>query len=128
MDYNIQLQIWDFAGEERFNFYFPIYANGSNGGIFMYDITRESTLNKIGDWFSLFNQKTQAMKFNIPILLIGGKLDLDKERKVLNNEAKKMLSIYNFYDIIECSALTGQNVEKVFDMITKAIMKNAGFI
>ena len=125
-DYNIMLQIWDFAGEDRFKFYFPIYANGSNGGIFMYDITRENTINNVIDWLSIFNEKTQAKKFNIPILLIGGKSDLDEKRVISIKEWKKLLNLYNFYDFMECSALTGQNVEDVFQKITDKIMKIAG--
>lgn len=122
------LQIWDFAGEERFKFYFPIYANGSNGGIFMYDITQEHTLNNINDWLTIFNEKTQAKKFNIPILLIGGKSDLDEKREVPMTEAKTFIDLYNFIDFIECSALTAHNVEKVFDILTNAILKNIGII
>jgi len=38
-DENIKLQIWDFAGEERFQFLFPSYIRGSSGAIFIYDIT-----------------------------------------------------------------------------------------
>ena len=32
----VKLQIWDFAGEERFRFLFPSYLKGANGAIFMY--------------------------------------------------------------------------------------------
>ena len=122
------LQIWDFAGEVRYKFYFPIYANGSNGGIFMYDITREHTLNNIEDWLSIFNEKTRVNELNIPILLIGGKSDLEEEREVSINEAKKLVKSYNFVDFMECSALTAHNVEKVFANLTDEILKNIGFI
>jgi len=37
-DKKVSLQIWDFGGEDRFRFYIPIYAKGTNGAIFMYDI------------------------------------------------------------------------------------------
>jgi len=37
----VKLQIWDFAGEERFRFLFPSYIRGANGAVFMYDIRRK---------------------------------------------------------------------------------------
>ncbi|MCK4688545.1 MAG: GTP-binding protein, partial [Candidatus Lokiarchaeota archaeon] len=33
---NVSLQIWDFAGEDRFRFLLPSYVIGASGGIFMY--------------------------------------------------------------------------------------------
>ena len=34
----ITLQLWDFAGEERFRMLLPTYMRGAKGGIFLYDI------------------------------------------------------------------------------------------
>ena len=46
---NVKLQIWDFAGEERFRFLLPSYVKGASGGIFMYDITNYASLSHISD-------------------------------------------------------------------------------
>ena len=48
----VTLQIWDFAGEERFRFLLPHYITGASGGIFMYDITRYSSLKNLNEWIN----------------------------------------------------------------------------
>ena len=35
----VVLQIWDFAGEDSFKLMLPLYSQGSNAGIFMYDLS-----------------------------------------------------------------------------------------
>ena len=46
---NISLQIWDFAGEEKFRFLLPGIINGANGTIFMFDITRYVTFKNLSN-------------------------------------------------------------------------------
>jgi len=50
----VLLQIWDFAGEKRFRFLLPSYVLGASGGIFMYDITRYSSLKNFPEWVKIF--------------------------------------------------------------------------
>lgn len=45
----VKLQIWDFAGEERFRYLFPSYIRGANGADFMYDITNYRSLTHVDD-------------------------------------------------------------------------------
>ncbi len=55
-DKRIVLQIWDFGGESMFNFLLPMYSKGSSGGIFMFDLTREETLDRIELWIDTFKE------------------------------------------------------------------------
>ena len=50
----ITLRIWDFAGEDRFRVLLPAFAKGADGGIFMFDLTRYSSIKDIEDWLSIF--------------------------------------------------------------------------
>ena len=59
---------------------------------------------------------------------MGEKLDLENERAVSNKEVKKLEKSYNFHDSIECSAKTGENVDKIFQTISFAMMKYVGYI
>jgi len=122
--YRVKLQIWDFGGEERFRVFLPVYARGSSGGIFMYDITRKSSLNKITDWISIFKKDLTKEEKQIPILAVGGKLDLSNEREIDHDQAKNLASNLNIYDIIECSAKTAENVELIFNSITNRMLES----
>ena len=116
----VNLMIWDFGGEERFRILFPQYIQGAMGGILMYDITDYSSFSHISDWLSVIKET----KKNIPILLLGGKLDLDQFREVSLNEAKRLADSLGLNNYIECSSKTGENVENSFKELTRMIIHN----
>jgi small GTP-binding protein len=120
----VKLQIWDFGGEERFRVFLPIYARGSSGGIFMYDITRKSSLGNANEWLYIFKSKlSEEEKQKIPVLMVGGKKDIEDKRTVSLEDAKVLANTYNLYDVFECSAKTGEYVEEIFKSITFEMFK-----
>ena len=124
----IVLQIWDFGGEERFRFLLPTYANGSFGGIFMFDLSRKTSLDTMEGWLEVFTEGLDEKKKDIPILLVGGKLDLSNKEDSIHKEALKQVKEHKLFDYIECSSKTGENVELIFDKIVREIMKRAGIL
>ncbi len=119
----IALQLWDFGGEEKFRFLLPVYAHGSSAGIFMYDMTRYITLKKAEQWFSYFREGLEKENSDAPILLVGAKLDLESKRTVKQDDIEEILKKNEFFDHIECSAKSGENVEEVFQLIVKKLFK-----
>ncbi len=124
----VVLQIWDFAGQDRFRFLLPTYVRGAKGGIFMYDITRYSSLENISLWFDVLKAGGLKEESAMPILMVGGKLDLESERVVSKEEALEVAKNYGFVGCIECSAKTGQNVEALFIQITKTMLEGANLL
>lgn len=120
----VVLQVWDFAGEDTFHFLLPLYSRGSSGGIFMFDLTRFSTIIRIEEWLSCFKKGLAPDQKDIPILLVGGKLDLQEQIRITKNEAETRLKQYNLIEYIECSSKTGENVEHVFETLVIKILKN----
>jgi small GTP-binding protein len=116
----ITLQIWDFVGEDKFRILFPTYARGSFGGIFMYDLTRKNTLNHIEDWVNIFKKNN----IQVPIIMVGGKLDLQETRGVSIEEATSISNSYEIDEYIECSSKTGENIELLFNTLVQMILKN----
>ena len=114
----VKLMIWDFGGEERFRFILPKYIAGAMGGIFMYDITNYPSLAHIDNWLSVVNGR----KEKIPLVLLGGKSDLDIIRQISYKEGKKVANEKGFSDFTECSAKTGENVEKSFETLTRIML------
>ena len=123
-DITVSLQIWDFAGEKRFRFLLPSYVSGASGGIFMYDITRTTSLNNFTDWLNVFrngfNVKNHETK--LPIMMVGGKLDLSEKRSIPRKFAEEIVENENLFSYIECSAKTGENVEDIFQEIAKYLL------
>ena len=124
----VALQIWDFAGEKRFQFLLPGYVKGTSAGIFMFDITRMSSLTSLKEWLDVFKKGTDEEGANVPIMIVGGKIDLSDRRSVFSIDAKEMAQSYNLLDYIECSSKTGENIELIFDKLAQFLLKNAGII
>lgn len=120
----VTLRIWDFAGEDRFRVLLPAFAKGADGGIFMYDTTRYSSLSQIKDWLSIFEYFGSENKSKIPIIMVGGKIDLEDKRSVSPEEALELSSTYELKGNYECSSKTGDNVEQIFELIAKMMVEN----
>ncbi|MFX1314525.1 MAG: GTP-binding protein [Promethearchaeota archaeon] len=117
----ILLNIWDFAGEERFRVLFPSYVSGASGALMLYDITSKDSLNDLYDWINVISSVPNAPKTKI---LIEAKIDL--ERKVKREEGMELFEKFKFQgDLLSTSSKTGENVEKAFEMLGREIMKNS---
>ena len=120
----VTLRIWDFAGEDRFRVLLPAFAKGADGGIFMYDTTRYSSLGQIKDWLSIFEYFGSENKSKIPIIMVGGKIDLEDKRSISPEEALELSNTYELKGNYECSSKTGDNVEQIFEIIAKMMTEN----
>ncbi len=119
----ILLQIWDFGGEEKFRFLLPAYAYGTFGAIYMYDITKRETLANFKEWISVFRSGLKTNPEDVPILLVGGKRDLINQRDNIQEDIKEIMDMDIFFNSIECSAKTRENVDTVFETILDEIIK-----
>ena len=117
----VKLQIWDFAGEERFRFLFPSYIRGANGAVFMYDITNYGSLAHVDDWFEIVEKE---IDYDLPIVFVGGKTDLLHLKEVSTKKAMELAITKGANGFIECSSKNGENVHKIFDLLTKLLLKN----
>ncbi len=121
-DKKVKLQIWDFGGEERFRFLLSQYSKGANGAFFLYDITNQTSLDHLPDWTQVIREHAG----DIPIMLIGSKLDLYEFRAVPRDDGILAARKYNLSSFVELSSKTGENVEKAFEVLTEVLFEKFG--
>lgn len=118
-DKKVKLQIWDFGGEERFRFLLSQYSKGANGAFFLFDITNQTSLDHLPDWTQVIREHAG----DIPIMLIGSKVDLQEFRAVLRDDGILAAKKYNLASFVELSSKTGENVEKAFNVMTEILFE-----
>ena len=120
----VSLQVWDFAGEEKFRFLLPGVILGADGTIFMYDITRHSTFKNLENWLDVFNETNKEYGQDVSKILVGNKTDLKENRVVSKNDATIYSEDKSFLNYFECSAKNGENVEEIFNTMAKKMLEN----
>jgi small GTP-binding protein len=120
---NINFQIWDFGGEERFRELLQNYSPGASGGIFMIDSTNLNTVNNISEWISIFRSSANTNFGNTPILMVCGNKDLEAQKVFTKDDIMKYKEQFEIFDIIETSSKSGENVEYVFEVLIRKIVE-----
>ena len=118
-NFNIRLQIWDTAGEERFRSITKNIFRNANGILFVFDVTSKDSFINIKNWI----KDTENIDKDIKGLIIGNKIDLVDERKISSEDLEEIGQKYKM-PFIETSAKTGLNVNESFEALIDELFKN----
>lgn len=104
----IKLNVWDTVGQEKGGSLWDKYYIQADSAILMFDLTSRVSHRNISHWHSDLTRLCE----NIPIVIVGNKVDLNLERKVTAKQItfhrKKNLQYYDM------SAKKNYNLEKPF--------------
>ena len=120
-DKTIRLIMWDTAGQERFKSLIPSYLKNAHSIILTYDITSKSSFSSLPKWIEDIKNHVQEGIF---FVLCGNKLDLKNKRQVSFDEADKFAKNNNL-TYVETSAISGEGIKKLFDIITYSFYDGA---
>ena len=125
---SINFQIWDLAGQPKFQTIRQMFYAGSQGLLFVFDVTRLDSLENLKVWVD------EVLKNNIskvPALLIGNKVDLKEEGIPITEPESDLILVDYIYEKlnnkkvpvlnIRTSAKTGLNIEQAFEILGKEI-------
>ncbi|MFX0030905.1 MAG: Rab family GTPase [Candidatus Hermodarchaeota archaeon] len=116
----INLQVWDFGGQDHFRPLLENYSVGARGALLLFDLTRPSSLENIEQWVNICRGKNPG----IPIIFLGTKLDLTEMITVDDKYAKTFPKQYGFFKYLKISSKTGHNVNLAFKLLAKEIIRN----
>ena len=117
--HNIRAQIWDTAGQERYKSITSAYYKGAKGAFVVYDITRKESFDSIDKWI---NDLYSSADKKLTIVVIGNKNDLEDQRIITKEQGQEKANKLNIA-FMETSALTGNNLDKAFEMMMNEVYK-----
>ncbi len=116
-DVVVKLQIWDVAGQSRFQILRPMYYRGSNGGLLVFDVSRRRTFMLLEEWL---DELQKAIQKEIPLVLVANKTDLP-DRVVEPSEGREFADSHGM-PYVESSAKTGEGIIDIFEHLGKILV------
>lgn len=133
----LRMQIWDTAGQEKFDSITSTYYKSTDIAIFVYSIDDQKSFNRIPGWIKELEDKytnndkkkdNEDEQFMVKIL-IGNKSDLEEERKISFDEGKEFSKKNGFNHFVEISCKeendkeNNDNIDKIIEVIGKECLK-----
>ncbi|MHA1734568.1 MAG: Rab family GTPase [Promethearchaeota archaeon] len=115
---DVNLMIWDLAGQEQFRIVRKVYYNGVRGVILVFDLSRGATLDRITEWHGELLEHGLG---GVAKVLVGNKSDLVDERAVTRDQVEAMQGSTGIRDYVETSALNGDNVNEMFYRLAELV-------
>ena len=121
----VSLQIWDAAGQERFQSLGPTDYRGTDCCILVYDVTNPTSFENIKKWQNEFSlQLGLSNTDDFPFLLLGNKSD-SPEKAVETSAAREFAKMNGNMLFFEVSAKTGDNLSTSFEAIVRRGLEKA---
>lgn len=117
----IMLNIWDTVGLEQHMSLPASFARGAQGIILVYDITDVSSFQKLKTWIDLAKEQSASSSVEPVMILVGNKIDLEKDRKISKEIAKLFSEEHNLH-YIEASAKTSDHVDSLFSYLVDQML------
>jgi Ras-related protein Rab-6A len=120
---DVELQIWDTAGMERYRSLGSIYYRDANAAVFVYDQTSTESADALEMWLDSFRQ---VVKTPCYIVVAANKDDLP--RKVVSHNKMNSWCEEHGFEMFITSAKDGTGVNELFNTIVKVLfrMRNNG--
>ena len=112
--------VWDTAGQEKYHALGPIYYRDSDGAVLVYDVTDKDSFAKVRVWL---RELHQVVGDRIAVVVVGNKIDLERDRKVSKQDAEQWCSDNGCIHVL-CSAKLGIRVNDAFQAVVARILES----
>lgn len=113
---NVQLQIWDTAGQEAYRALVPFYVRDVHAALILYDITSLESFNHVNSWLDLLESGNQN---HFVAFLVANKIDTNNFQ-VDSKQAKEFATSHGMI-FAETSAKTGEGVQDLFSLVAENV-------
>ena len=121
----VTTQIWDTAGQEKYESIGYAFYKGSDCCALCFDLTRKETFEHLTKWRNGFleNAGTQDEQ-QFPFIVMGNKSDKAGDRQVSADQARSWCAENGDIPYFETSALENTNVDDAFITMVKKALEN----
>lgn len=124
-DNHVKLQLWDIAGQERYNTLTHIYYRSAVGAIVVFDLSKEETFNKVNHWKKDIDEKVflddgGENERSIPCILLANKCDLHYQEELVD-ELDGYCEQQNFRKWFKTSALKNEGIDEAMMYLIRQI-------
>ncbi|XP_013407691.1 ras-related protein Rab-32B isoform X2 [Lingula anatina] len=122
---NVNLQLWDIAGHERFGNMTAVYYRHASAAIIVFDPTRPHTFKSVSRWYEDLISKfsEDGIRWEIPVLLLANKCDLPYA-KIDFEEVHEFCEEHGFVGWFPTSAKENINIDSAMMYLVEKILKN----
>ena len=113
----VRLEIWDTNFSEKYLAILRNYYKSADGIILIYDVTNRNSFEKLDH---RFNEIIYCYSKYIPIFLVGNKIDAENSRDITFAEGEEFSKKHGLM-FCECSAITGENIDFIFNKLANEI-------
>ena len=134
----IKLNIFDTAGEEKYQAVTACHYRKAKGAVIVYDVTNRKSFENLEKWL---DDVKQLADHDCMIMVMGnkndvdGKVDTDKIRSPIKNDIRKMkrqvtteegieIAKKNHISFFEVSALEHKDISKAFQILADQILNH----
>ena len=112
----VNCQIYDTAGQEKYRSLNTTYYKRADAVLLVYDITKKESFENVRDFY-IPTIKEKCNK-EVIVILLGNKLDLEKNREVTTEEGIELAKKEN-YEFKESSCVRNENVSGAFESLAE---------
>lgn len=116
-NYNLKLQIWDTAGQDRFRTITTAYYRNAMGILLVYDITNENSFHNVINWMKNIQEFAPE---TVSTVLVGNKNDIVAGRVIPTERGEALAKEFGI-PFLETSARTKAGVDEAFMTLSQQI-------
>jgi len=127
----IELTLWDTAGQESYDRLRPLSYSQTDVILICFSIDSPDSLSNVEPHWA---KEVKHFCRGVPVILVGNKIDLRNDQDTIQNlttlqkepitseNTRLVAKKIHAHHSIECSAKTGENIDKLFEMAGRAAM------
>jgi small GTP-binding protein len=114
----VLLNIWDTAGQEKFQSMTNMYVRKAFAAVLVFDITSHESFAHLSTWLGLCRSVDPSPGIYV---IAGNKKDLQAQREVATNVAERFAASKNA-PYLEVSAITGEGIAEVLAAVGQGVI------